>query len=121
MSAPLRPPLDLDDLRGFLRTCTDEEMDEVLKEINTLQLEVAYRIHNLTLEQRESAMWKREATAWKEEAVRMQKEINLLQETSSYYKKQMDHARQLGVIGKQEVIRLKQELDRIKKAGTVLS
>ena len=106
---------------SFLRTCSDAELEEVIEKIKEMQSEASlwqslYQSEAVIWQSEVAALkrkidiWKREATTWKEEAVRMQREIDLLQETSSYYKKQMEHSRQLVVIGKQEIIRLKQEL-----------
>jgi len=89
-----------DELGQFLRTCSDQEMHDVLYEINELQSTIARLQYDIRLQQeknqvldRNIARCIRENTALRREIAGIQTENKLLQDETAFYKRQMEAMR----------------------------
>jgi len=92
------------DHRVFLRTCSDEELDQVIHKIIDMKTiiqhvkeeatcwkqEVARWKQEVTRWNKEAARWNKEATLWKQECDLIRQEIDLLRREAAYYKSQLD-------------------------------
>ena len=85
------------DHRVFLRTCSDEELDQIIYEmidmktsVQQLTEEAAHWNKEATLWNKEAAHWNKEATLWKQECDLIRQEIDLLRREAAYYKSQLD-------------------------------
>ena len=76
----------MDVQRDFLRTCSDEELDQVIREMIDMKTEA-------TLWKKEAEHWNKEATLLKQECDLIRQEIDLLRREAAYYKSQLDFLR----------------------------
>ena len=76
----------MDVQRDFLRTCSDEELDQVIREMIDMKTEA-------TLWKQKAQHWNKEATLLKQECDLIRQEIDLLRREAAYYKSQLDFLR----------------------------
>lgn len=76
----------MDVQRDFLRTCSDEELNQVIREMIDMKTEA-------TLWKKEAEHWNKEATLLKQECDLIRQEIDLLRREAAYYKSQLDFLR----------------------------
>jgi hypothetical protein len=85
------------DHRVFLRTCSDEELDQVIREmidmktsVQQVKEEVAHWKQEAAHWNKEATLWNKEAALWKQECDLIRQEIDLLRREAAYYKSQLD-------------------------------
>jgi hypothetical protein len=90
----------MDVQRDFLRTCSDEELDQVIREMIDMKTEATLWNKEAELWKKEAELWKQKAQHWNKEATLLKQEcdlirqeIDLLRREAAYYKSQLDFLR----------------------------
>lgn len=83
----------MDVQRDFLRTCSDEELNQVIREMIDMKTEATLWKKEAELWKQKAQHWNKEATLLKQECDLIRQEIDLLRREAAYYKGQLDFLR----------------------------